>query len=148
MWVLQLCSVSRLFLLFWILCISYDFIPNITCIHYFWLYQVLTPACRLPLVWVSGGYCQVAVPGLSLQWLLLCGPQAPGHSGSSGCASQALELRLSSCGAWAQLFRGIFLEQGSNLCLQNWQADSLPLDHQGSPHMNFRINLSFLKKGS
>ena len=27
---------------------------------------------------------------------------------------------------------GIFLEQGSNLCLLHWQADSLPLSHQGS----------------
>ena len=99
---------------------------NLYSLIYFWLYWVLIPACRLSLVWVSGGYCQVAVPGLSLQWLLLCGPWAPGHSGSSSCVSQALELRLSSCGAWAQLFRGIFLEQGSNLCLQNWQADSFP----------------------
>ena len=27
---------------------------------------------------------------------------------------------------------GIFLDQGSNPCLQHWQADSLPLSHQGS----------------
>jgi len=25
---------------------------------------------------------------------------------------------------------GIFLDQGSNLCLLHWQADSLPLSHQ------------------
>ena len=31
--------------------------------------------------------------------------------------------------------RGIFLEQGSNLCL--WQADSQPLDHQASPKKSF-----------
>ena len=45
-------------------------------------------------------------------------------------------------GAWAQgqqLLRcsvagGIFLDQGSNLCVfLHWQADSLPLSHQGSP---------------
>ena len=29
--------------------------------------------------------------------------------------------------------RGIFLTQGSNPCLLHWQADSLPLSHQGSP---------------
>ena len=36
---------------------------------------------------------------------------------------------------WAQLLRGIgiFLDQGSNLCLWHWQVDSLPLSHQGSP---------------
>ena len=28
---------------------------------------------------------------------------------------------------------GIFPNQGSNPCLLHWQADSLPLSHQGSP---------------
>ena len=28
---------------------------------------------------------------------------------------------------------GIFLDQGSNLCLLHWQEDSLPLNRQGSP---------------
>ena len=28
---------------------------------------------------------------------------------------------------------GIFPDQGSNLCLPHWQADSLPLRHVGSP---------------
>ena len=36
---------------------------------------------------------------------------------------------------------GTLLDQGSNPCLWHWQADSLPLSHQGSPH------LSFLKEG-
>ena len=31
------------------------------------------------------------------------------------------------------LFRTVFLTQGSNWCLLHWQADSLPLSHQGSP---------------
>ena len=31
------------------------------------------------------------------------------------------------------LFQGIFHIHGSNLCLLHWQADSLPLGHQGSP---------------
>ena len=31
------------------------------------------------------------------------------------------------------LFQRIFLAQGSNLCLLQWQADSLPLSNQGSP---------------
>ena len=30
------------------------------------------------------------------------------------------------------LFQGIFLNQGSNLCLLHWQVDSLPLSHQFS----------------
>ena len=28
---------------------------------------------------------------------------------------------------------GIFPTQGWNLCFLNWEADSLPLSHQGSP---------------
>ena len=31
------------------------------------------------------------------------------------------------------LLQGIFLTQGSNLCLLHWQVNSLPLSHQGSP---------------
>ena len=31
------------------------------------------------------------------------------------------------------LARGIFLDQGSNLCLLRWQEDSLPVSLQGSP---------------
>ena len=30
------------------------------------------------------------------------------------------------------LLQGIFLTQGSNLCLLHWQVDSLPLSYQGS----------------
>ena len=29
--------------------------------------------------------------------------------------------------------RGIFLNQGPNLCLLHWQEDSFALNHQGSP---------------
>ena len=36
---------------------------------------------------------------------------------------------------------GIFPDQGSNLCLLHWQADSLPLSHQGSPVLLFNIYL-------
>ena len=43
-------------------------------------------------------------------------------------ASAVVALRLSCPTAC-----GIFLDQGWNLCLLNWQVDSLPLSHQGSP---------------
>ena len=68
--------------------------------------------------------------GFSLRWLL-----------SSG------ELRLPGSTAPAQgLWRwtfyctpvcGIFLDQGSNSRLLNWQADSPPLSHQGSSTLLF-----------
>ena len=45
--------------------------------------------------------------------------------------SRALELRLSGCGAWAQLLSGMWDRPGSGieLCLLNWQANSSPLSH-------------------
>ena len=84
----------------------------------------------------------------------MCGLQylgaSPLHSGNSGSGSvvvargphwlssyglRALECRLSSCGAWAQLLRGMWdpPDQGSNPCPLHWRADSQPLHHQGSP---------------
>ena len=63
-----------------------------------------------------------------------CGEQALGHMGSvivapgfwgtgSAVATHALNCSV-AC--------GIFLDQGSNLCLLLWQADSLPMSHQES----------------
>ena len=48
----------------------------------------------------------------------------------SSCGSRALEHRRNSSRSVA---RGIFPDQGLNLCLLHWRADSLPLSHQGSP---------------
>ena len=40
------------------------------------------------------------------------------------------------------MVRGIFLDQGLNLCLLHWQVDSLPLSHQGSPvHLFFFFSI-------
>ena len=70
----------------------------------------------------------------------------------SSCGSWASHCSGFSCGAWA--FRcggfrsskfgvyglrcsaafGVILDQGSKQCLLHWQADSLPLSHQGSLH--------------
>ena len=82
------------------------------------------------------------------QQLQLLGSTAEPHScvtpqlcgkGSRVCGNQqlwlqALEHRFYSSGAWAQLLHcmGIFPDQGWNPCLLHWQADSLPLSHQGS----------------
>ena len=40
---------------------------------------------------------------------------------------------FAACGPTCSSACGIFLVQGSDLCLLHWQADSLPLSHQGSP---------------
>ena len=63
-----------------------------------------------------------------------CGAGALEHVGFSSCGSQALVLVQ---GVSCSVARGIFLDQGSNLCLLHWQADSLPLSYQGSLACHF-----------
>ena len=51
------------------------------------------------------------------------------------------------------LFQGIFLTQGSNLCLLPWPVDSLPLSHLGSLamdicHLSAESQFSHLKNGN
>ena len=50
-----------------------------------------------------------------------------------------LSMGLSQQEYWSRLLffflQRILLTQGSNLCLLHWLADSLPLSHQGSPHL-------------
>ena len=60
-----------------------------------------------------------ATPGLE-RTRLLCSWDFPGRN--TGVGSHFL-------------LQGIFLIQGLNLCLLHWQADSLLLSHQGSPHV-------------
>ena len=84
----------------------------------------------------SSGYSLVAVHGLLIAKPFL----TVGHSllgmqalvvavpwlESTGSVVVAHELSCSkAC--------GVFLDQESNPCLLNWQADSLPLSHQGNP---------------
>ena len=68
------------------------FTYNLFSLIYFWPYWVLIAACRLSLVWVSGGTAELQCSGFSLQCFSRCGPRALGHSGSSSCVSQALDL--------------------------------------------------------
>ena len=51
------------------------------------------------------------------------------------CGSRSLEPKLNSCGRGlsCSMACGLFLDQGSNWSLLDWQADSLLLSHQGSP---------------
>ena len=107
---------------------------------YFWLCWVFI-AAGFSLVVASRGCSLLWCAGFSLWWLLLL--QSTGSRqrvsvvahGLSSCSSQALdhcsivvahELSCSVAG-------GTLPDQGSNLCLLHWQADSLPLDHQGRP---------------
>ena len=55
-------------------------------------------------------------------WVFHCG-------GFSCCRAWSLEHRLRSCGE----ARGVFLDQGWNLCVLRWQVDFLPLSQLRSP---------------
>ena len=95
---------------------------------------------------LSAAFCNCGQQGL----LSSCGAQASHCSGFSRCRAWALGgMGFSSSGKWAlqswlpgsraqtQQFwptaRGIFPDQGWNLCLLHWQADSFPLSLWGSP---------------
>ena len=94
---------------------------------------------------VLGLHCHTRAFSSCGEWCLLssCGARASHCSGfSRGGAwalahvgSVAVVLGLSCSTAC-----GIFPDQGLNLCLLHWQADSLPLSHQGS--LNFVLDLS------
>ena len=92
---------------------------------------------QLSLVAVSRGHSRIVVlrrGGFSCFWAGTLGCEALSSSGS-----QALEHRLSSCGArvYCSVACGIFPDQGLGPCLLYGQADSLPRSHQGSPQSMF-----------
>ena len=83
----------------------------------------------LSLVVASGGHSSSWCAGLSLSRPLLLWSTGSRHAGSVVVAHGL------SCSAAC----GIFPDQGSNPCPLNWQADSQPLHHQGSPKHPFLI---------
>ena len=82
--------------------------------------------------WGLGGVCSRSV---------LLGPTLIARQAPPSRASPVKNTRV-GCHF---LLQGIFPTQGSNLCLWSllqWQADSLPLSHQGSPlyaHITFHL---------
>ena len=94
------------------------------------LSAVLGLGCRVGFFWLQRARASLWVQcmGFSLQ------SRGSRHV-DSGCGSQAWEHRLVvvalklCCSAAGGLFPG----QGSNPWILHWQADSLPLSHQGSP---------------
>ena len=75
---------------------------------YFWLHWVFVAARGLSLVAGSKGYSSLQCAGFSLRWLLLLWRTGSRRAGFSSCGSQALESRLSSCGARVLLLRGVW----------------------------------------
>ena len=87
------------------------------------------------------GYCLSWGTGFSLQWLLLLrstGSRALGLQ-CLQCVGSILVAHGLSCSAVC----GIFPDQGLNLHLLLWQADSSPPNHQGNPTGGFFFFLIF-----
>ena len=66
-----------------------------------WRHWVFAAAHGLSLVEASGRYSSLWCAGFSLWWFLLLWTTGSRWAGFSSCGWQALERRLSSCGAWA-----------------------------------------------
>ena len=74
---------------------------------------------------MDGGAWWAAIYGVAQSWTRLKRLSAAEH-------------RFNSCGTWLSCSStyGIFQDQGLIPCLLHWQADSLPLSHEGSPKKN------------
>ena len=109
------------------------------------------------LLWQVGLLSKLCA-GFSLWWLLVAelGLQGPWASvvsahGLSSWGSRGPEHSLSSCVSQAQLLHGMWdlLGSGTEPCLLYWQANSLPLSHQGSPGIGlFRLKCEDKTLGS
>ena len=122
-------------------------------IIYLFIFGCLGLCCCVgfSLVAVSRGYSLLECVGFLLWCPFLLGSTGSRvHQLSNGSSSVVVAHELSSCSTWAPRLQGtgsivvvcglscsvacgIFPDQGLNPCLLHWQADSLPLSHQGSP---------------
>ena len=92
---------------------------------YLWLCWVFISVRGLSLLAASGGHSSSRCAGLSLSQPLLLRSTGSRRAGSAIVAHGP--SRSAAC--------GIFPDQGSNPCPLNWQADSQPQRHQGSPQL-------------
>ena len=107
-----------------------------------WLLHEIFSSCGEQLLLSS---CSAQVPhcsGFSLHRLQGAWASVDEATGLQSTGTIVVVYRL-SC-SWAC---GIFLDQGSNLCLLHWQVNSLPLSHQGSPIIIFAsiYSLNFMQ---
>ena len=105
------------------------FLKFIYLVIYFWLCWVFVSVRGLCPVAASRGHSSSRCAGLSLLRPLLL------RSTGSRRAGSVVVAHGPSCSAAC----GIFPDQGSNPCALNWQADSQPLRHQGSPLTSFSL---------
>ena len=85
--------------------------------------------------WRVGATFQLQCKGFSPQGLLLSWSTGSRLTGFRSCkrAGSAVAVLRFSCSTACR----IFPVQGSNSSLLHWQADSLLVSHQGSPHTDF-----------
>ena len=98
---------------------------------YFWLCWVFLQLWR-----TDRGYSLVLVPELLTAVASLVAEYKRQGSRASVAGAPGLQgtgLKVEAHGLSCSAARGIFLDQGLNSCILHWQADSLPLSHQGSP---------------
>ena len=96
---------------------------------------------RSGTLWLAGSRAQAQRGSLCWKLSFLC-TRTNKHTWSRGLnlifplgkASTVVAHGL-SCSAAC----GVFLDEGSKPCLLHWQADSLPLSHQGSPISYFEV---------
>ena len=99
---------------------------------YLWLCRVSGARRGLSLIAASKGCSLVAVCESLVAAAALVLEHGLQGAGASAVVAQGLPCSM-ACGR--------FLDQGLNLCLLHWEADSLLLSHQGSPR-----GFLFLKK--
>ena len=118
---------------------------------YFLLRWVFIASRRLSLAAESRGYSSLQCVGFSLRWLLFLRSTGSRRMGFSSCDSWALERRLSSCGARAQLLRSMWdppwpgLEPMSPALarrIRNHCATRSPSTLSNKVFFNYRIELS------
>ena len=127
-------------------CLSPNFINKIASHNYFPPLLKLSRNCKhFVLNFVSGctgssllcaGFLQLVSRGYRscaqashYRGFSCCGAWAPGCAGLCNCSMRSIVVAR---GPTSLRACGIFLDQGSNLCLLYWKVDSLPLSPQGS----------------
>ena len=78
------------------------------------IYTFISLCWALAAAWAFSRHCEQGLCS-SAVGLSCCGTWAPGLELFSNCSSQALERRLSSCGPWASLPRGLWDLPGSGI---------------------------------
>ena len=107
---------------------------------FFLLCWVFIAAWVFLQLWLVRTTLQLRYVGFLLRWLLFLW--------STGSRMHGLSSIVVVDGLSCPVACGIFPDQGQNLCLLCWQADSLPLSHQGNPFCSLPTSLAAFSHSS